>query len=178
MLRNGLLSEDHTNIPENVTMKHLIRMILLSLTLSPLIVNAFDGWPGDQSITRKTPAMMEKANERAPIHAVFQVSDGNPDSWKVTLGSAIETIKALGDKRVTIEIVAFGPGVDGLKRGSEWAAMVKQVLDAGARIMVSETAMAALHYTHDDMLPNLQYVPVGAVEILQKQKSGYLYLRP
>ncbi len=159
-------------------MTSFIRVILLSLALGSPFASAFDGWPGDQSITRKTPDAVAKADENSPIHAVFQVSDSNPDSWKVTLGSAIETIKALGDKKARIEIVAFGPGVDGLKRGSEWTAAVKQALDAGVVIMVSESAMAVLHYKHDDMLPNLKYVPVGAVEILKKQKMGYLYLRP
>ncbi len=159
-------------------MKHPIRMTLLLLTLSPLIVQAFDGWPGDQSIAHKESANLSKAYENAPIQAVFQVSDRNPDSWRVTLNSAIGTMKALGDKKPVIEIVAFGPGIDGLKRGSEWSELVKQTLDAGVTIMVCETAMTTRHYTHEDMLANLKYVPVGAVEILQKQKMGYLYLRP
>ncbi|MDE2259712.1 MAG: DsrE family protein [Betaproteobacteria bacterium] len=159
-------------------MKHLTRMALLLLALGPLTVQAFDGWPGDQSIAHKESGNLSKAYENAPIRAVFQVSDRNPDSWRVTLNSVIGTMKALGDKKPVIEIVAFGPGIDGLKRGSEWSELVKQTLDAGATIMVCETAMAAHHYTREDMLANLKYVPVGAVEILQKQSSGYFYLRP
>lgn len=159
-------------------MKHLSRVTLMLLTLSPLIVSAFDGWPSDQSITHKSAGTMAKAYEKAPVRVVFQVSDSNPDSWRTTLSSVTETIKALRDKKVMIEVVAFGPGIDGLKRGSEWSEQVQQAIDAGVGIMVSETAMAARHYKHDDMLPGLKYVPVGAVEILQKQKSGYLYLRP
>ncbi len=159
-------------------MKHLVRVTLLLLTLSPLIVQAFDGWPGDQSIAHKDSGALSKAYENAPIQAVFQVSDRNPDSWRVTLNSAIGTMNALGDKKTVIEIVAFGPGIDGLKRGSEWSELVSRTLDAGVDIIVSEASMAVRHYTHEDMLPNLKYVPAGAVEILQKQKMGYFYLRP
>jgi intracellular sulfur oxidation DsrE/DsrF family protein len=116
--------------------------------------------------------------ENTPLHIVVQVSDRNPDSWRVTLNSVLGTIKALGDKKPLVEIVAFGPGIEGLKRGSQWTELVQQVQGSGVDIMVCETAMAALHFTHDDMLPNLKYVPVGALEVIQKQRAGYFYLRP
>ena len=159
-------------------MKPLAKVILLLMTLTPLIASAFVSWASDEDIIGNDTSMLSRMYENAPIHIVVQVSDKNPDTWRVALNSVNGTVKASADKKVAIEIVAFGPGVDGLKRGSEWSELVKQSLDSGVDIMVCETALATRHYTHEDMLPNLKYVPVGALEIVQKQKAGYFYLRP
>ncbi len=45
-------------------MKNFIRMILLLLTLTPLIVWAFDGWRADQSIARKDSAALILSHQR------------------------------------------------------------------------------------------------------------------
>lgn len=159
-------------------MKHLVKLFLVLLALGPLTAGAFVSWTSDEDIISNDSSMLSRMYENTPLHIVVQVSDRNPDSWRVTLNSVLGTIKALGDKKPLVEIVAFGPGIEGLKRGSQWTELVQQVQGSGVDIMVCETAMAALHFTHDDMLPNLKYVPVGALEVIQKQRAGYFYLRP
>lgn len=159
-------------------MKHLVKLFLVLLALGPLTASAFVSWTSDEDIIGSDSSMLSKMYENSPLRIVAQVSDRNPDSWRVTLNSMLGTIKALGEKKPLVEIVAFGPGIEGLKRGSEWANLVQQTLDAGVDIMVCETAMAAHHFTHEDMLPNLKFVPVGALEVIQKQRAGYFYLRP
>ncbi len=159
-------------------MKPLAKLFLLLLALGPLTASAFVSWTSDEDIIGNDSSMLSRMYENTPLRIVVQVSDRNTDSWRVTLNSVLGTIKALGDKKPLVEIVAFGPGIEGLKRGSQWTELVQQTLGAGVDIMVCETAMAALHFTHEDMLPNLKYVPVGALEVIQKQRAGYFYLRP
>jgi hypothetical protein len=38
--------------------------------------------------------------------------------------------------------------------------------------------MKAQKLSKDDMLPSIDYVPAGVVELIKKQKAGYAYIRP
>jgi DNA-binding transcriptional LysR family regulator/intracellular sulfur oxidation DsrE/DsrF family protein len=110
---------------------------------------------------------------------VFQVSDSNPDSWSMTLSNVRNLVKAVPDPRQRdIEIVAYGNGVEGLRFDSPYAERVRAIQDAGVKVMVCENTLNAKHYTTEDMLPDLGYVPLGALELVRKQAAGYAYIRP
>lgn len=51
---------------------------------------------------------------------VLQMSDGDPTKWNLVLNNAENVQQALGAKNVTVEIVAYGPGLDMLKAESRW----------------------------------------------------------
>jgi intracellular sulfur oxidation DsrE/DsrF family protein len=108
--------------------------------------------------------------------AVFQVSDADPAKWNLTLSNVANAQEALG-KEAEIEIVAFGPGIDMLKKDSPVATRVADALHAGVRIVACQNTMRSRKLTPADMLPDLGYVPSGVVEIMQREREGYAYLR-
>lgn len=115
----------------------------------------------------------------APRHrVVFQVSDGEPGKWELTLNNVRNLQKEAGNEKANIEIVAYGPGVGMLKRDSKVAQKVQDALAAGVKIVACENTMNAMHLTKDDMLPNIGYVPSGVFEVMRKQEEGYAYIRP
>ncbi|MDE2147826.1 MAG: DsrE family protein [Burkholderiales bacterium] len=109
--------------------------------------------------------------------AVFQVSDAEPGKWNLTLNNVRNAAADLGSAGCELEVVAFGPGVELLKAGSPIAARIAQARQAGVAIVACENTMRALQLAAADMLPELGFVPSGVVELMQKQREGWAYIR-
>ena len=109
---------------------------------------------------------------------VMQVSDGEPAKWNLALNNARNLQADLGAANVEIEIVAYGPGIGMLKRDSPVASRVGEALTSGVKIVACENTMRGQKLVQADMLPAIDYVGAGVVEIMQRQQQGWSYLRP
>ena len=109
---------------------------------------------------------------------VIQVSDNDPQKWNLAMGNAKNIQKDLGKENVDLEIVAYGPGLDMLKKNSKAGKGVGEMVDSGVKMLACQNTMKKENLTQKDMLATIGYVPSGAVEILHKQQQGYAYLRP
>jgi uncharacterized protein len=112
------------------------------------------------------------------LKAVFQVSDGDPKKWNLALVNIKNVQEELLSNNVDIELVVFGPGIGMLKFDSDLADRVAETIDHGVRVVACENTMKGAKLTRDDMLPHLDYVKAGVVEILARQAHGFLYIRP
>jgi hypothetical protein len=120
------------------------------------------------------------AAEPLPVHdqVVIQVSDAQPEKWNLALNNAKNVQQALGRDKVDIEIIAYGPGIEMLRMESEVANKIDLAITDGVKIVACQNTMKAHKLTQSDMLPAIGYVPAGVVEIIQKEKLGWAYLRP
>jgi intracellular sulfur oxidation DsrE/DsrF family protein len=118
------------------------------------------------------------AQQQTVNKVVLQVSDGDAGKWSLALNNAHNLQEDLGADKVVIEIVAYGPGVGMLKRGSAAGERVAQALRDGIGIVACQNTMRAMQLTEADMLPGIGYVPAGVVELMYKQQHGYAYIRP
>lgn len=109
---------------------------------------------------------------------VLQVSDNDPGKWNLALNNAKNIQADLGAANVTIEIVAYGPGINMLKMDSAVGGRVDQALSDGVKVVACENTMRNAKLTKGDMLNKVGYVPSGVVELMQKQQQGWSYLRP
>ena len=109
---------------------------------------------------------------------VFQVSDSDVAKWNLTMNNIRNVQQELGADKVTIEIVAYGPGIGLLKLESPVGQRIAEALDQRVQVVACENTMTAQKLTKADMLPNISYVPAGVVELMQKQQQGYAYIRP
>lgn len=110
--------------------------------------------------------------------AVFQVSDGDPQKWNLTLNNAKNVQDDLGSDAVALEIVVYGPGIAMLKGDSPVGKRVAEALKSGVKVVACENTMKAQKLVYADMLPDIGYVPAGVVELMQRQREGYAYIRP
>ncbi len=128
------------------------------------------------------PAQADDATaQTAPVkhhRVVFQISDSAADRWRMLLANAKKVQQTFGKQNVDIEVVALGPGIDQLRFESVLGDDINQALDSGIKIVACENTMKAKHLTNADMLPNIGYVPSGAVELIEKEEAGWVYLRP
>ena len=109
---------------------------------------------------------------------VVQVSEADPARWNLALNNVRNLQQDLGADNVTVEVVAYGPGIGMLKMDSAVGSRISEALKSGVKVAACENTMRGQKLTHADMLPNVGYVPAGVVEIIQRQQEGWAYLRP
>lgn len=109
---------------------------------------------------------------------VFQVSDADPKKWNLTLNNVKNIQHDLGKNNVDIEVVAYGPGIGMLKLDSDVGTRVAEALGSGVNVVACGNTMTNSKLTKEDMLPNIGYVKAGVVELMEKQRQGYAYIRP
>lgn len=142
------------------------RHLLLSLALTAMLIAPIAG------------ANAQTAPAERPHKVVFQVSDAEPAKWNLTLNNARNVQQDLGRERVAIEIVAYGPGIGMLKADSVAGARITDALSSGISVVACENTMTNQKITRDEMLPKIGYVGAGVVQLMQRQKEGYAYVRP
>lgn len=125
------------------------------------------------------------AKARAAAHkmakkerVVFQVSDADPKTWNLALNNIKNVQDAFGKDKVDVELVVYGPGIGMLKVESTAGNRVNDSVAAGVKIVACENTMHAQKLTKDDMLASISYVPGGVIELMEKQKQGWAYIKP
>jgi intracellular sulfur oxidation DsrE/DsrF family protein len=118
----------------------------------------------------------QTASQRNKV--IFQVSDGDPAKWNLTLNNVRNIQADLGAGNVDIEVVSYGPGIGMLQANSPVASRVEEALTAGVKVVACENTMKGQKLARSDMLNGIGYVGAGVVELVQKQQQGWAYIRP
>lgn len=114
----------------------------------------------------------------ADNRVVIQVSDNDSGKWNLALNNARNLQTALGKDNVDIELVAYGPGIAMLKADSLVGNRIEDAGKDGVRVIACENTMKNQKLVKDDMLRGIAYAPAGVVQIMERQKQGWSYIRP
>ena len=109
---------------------------------------------------------------------VIQVSDNDAMKWHLALNNAENIQEALGKGKVTVEIVAYGPGLNMLKAESKVAPRLNGALDNNVELAACATTMKKMKLTKADLIGGATVVPGGVIEIMKRQSEGWSYIRP
>ena len=109
---------------------------------------------------------------------VLQVSDADPKTWTQALNVVRNVQNEYGMDKVDIELVVFGNGIGLLEKNSPLASRISETSLSGARVVMCENTMTGRKKTKDDMLPDLDYVKAGVIEIIEKSRQGWVVVRP
>lgn len=110
---------------------------------------------------------------------VMQISEDSMDKVAFSLNSAIFLKKYYGQENIEVLIVAYGNGILPFR----WEAPIpiveklKQAKALGIRIALSEESLRKRKLRPSDMRSEVDYVPFGESEIVEKQQLGWVYLR-
>ena len=118
------------------------------------------------------------AQDSAREKVIFQVSADDAKTWNLALNNARNVQQDLGAKNVDVEIVAYGPGIGMLKFDSVVANRIDEAVGNGVKVVACENTMKAQKLAKADMLASTGYVPAGVVELMKRQREGYVYIRP
>ncbi len=118
------------------------------------------------------------AQDAKKMRVVVQVSEADPARWNLVLNNVRNLQHDLGAANVTIEVVAYGPGIGMLKLDAVSNSRVSDAVKDGVYVAACENTMRNQKLVHADMHPGVSYVPSGVVEIVRRQQEGWAYLRP
>lgn len=114
----------------------------------------------------------------AKYKVVFQVSDNDPAKWNLALNNAKNVQKDLGSENVEIEIVAYGPGLNMLKLESPVAGRLNSALNDKVSIVACDNTMHSMKLTDADLIGGAKHVKAGVVQLMERQRQGWSYIRP
>jgi len=120
---------------------------------------------------------VQAAELKKAHNIVFQVIDDNPMRWMQVLGISNNVQKLLGKDKVEIEIVVHSGGIHMLTSGSAVANKITQAEKAGIVFAACAQTMKRDNFTANDLVSGVKIVPIGSVEIMQKQEAGWSYIR-
>ena len=145
-------------------------LLALGVALAPMAARA--------APAEKGPAPSAKKVTKQKYKLVIQVSDADPVRWNLALNNAENVQQALGKGNVTVEIVAYGPGIGMLESESKVADRLAQALDNSVVLDACEVTMHKQKLDKSDMYGGISYVPAGVVHIMQREQQGWQYIRP
>lgn len=114
----------------------------------------------------------------AKYRVVFQVSDNDPAKWNLALNNARNVQLDLGKDNVEIEIVAYGPGLNMLRAESPVAGRVNGALDDNVAVVACDNTMHSMKLSDADLIGGISHVKAGVVQLMERQRQGWSYIRP
>lgn len=132
-------------------------------------------------VSQPTRAVADTTSAAAPAkkyQLVFHVSEDNPRQWNLALNNAFAFQKNQGKDNSEIEIVAIGPGLNMLKAESKVSERIAQALDRSIDVVACGETMNAMKVTKADLTGGVRVVPGGLLEIVNRQRAGWSYIRP
>lgn len=117
-------------------------------------------------------------NLAAPSGVVIQVSENDPAKWQMALLNARNVRKAYAEKDMGIEIVAYGPGLEMFRSDSVAAAGMEQAAREGVKLLACGNTMSMTQTPRSALSQRVDVVQAGVVEIMERQRDGYAYVRP
>lgn len=120
---------------------------------------------------------VQAADIKKAHHIVFQVLDDDPVTWIHVLGIAKNVQHYLGKDNVAIEIVIHSGGIYMVTRDSAVSNNITAAQKNGIVFAVCEQTMKRDKFTQKDLHDGVKLVPIGAVEIMQKQEAGWTYIK-
>lgn len=121
------------------------------------------------------------ANSHTENKVVIQVSSADPLIQKIALNNAVNIQKVYGIDDISIEIVAYGPGLGLLTKKSTQALRVSSLALQDITFSACGNTMKKVEKKTGKspvLLEGVGSVPSGAVRIIELQQQGYAYIRP
>ena len=112
---------------------------------------------------------------------VIQVSSSDPATQTLALNNAVNLQNALGMDNVTLEVVAYGPGLSLLTDKSTQAKRVASLAIQDITFSACANTMSKIEKKtgkKPQLIEGVTVVPGGVIRIMELQQQGYAYIRP
>lgn len=128
-----------------------------------------------------TPALSADEAAFAEYKYVLQISDMDPSKQELVLNNAANLLDAYPPGAVTVEIVAYGPGLRLLFADNVNAKRIDSLSQSGVKFSACGNtlqAMTKLLGYEPKLNPDATVVPGGVVRIGDLVRTGYVYIKP
>jgi uncharacterized protein len=114
-----------------------------------------------------------------PRQVVFSVTSGDDASIHHVLSAANNVLKFYGPEKVQIEIVAYSGGIRTLlKSNPKIAERVRTLMLYDVTFVACGNTMRTKHITEDQLIDGTVIVTAGIVEMIERAKEGWTYIKP
>ncbi|UFS63274.1 DsrE family protein [Sulfurimonas sp. HSL-3221] len=114
-----------------------------------------------------------------PRQVVFSVTEGTDEAINHVLSSANNVLKFYGPEKVQMEIVAYSGGIRTLlKNNPKIAERVRTLMLYDVTFVACGNTMRTKNITEDQLIDDVEVVTAGIVEMIERVKEGWVYIKP
>jgi len=114
-----------------------------------------------------------------PRQMVFCITSADDEEINHVLSSANNVLKFYGPENVQMEIVAYYHGIRALlKSEKEIAVRVNSLMQYDVKFIACGNTMQTKHIKPSELVEGSEIVTAGIVEMIERIKSGWVYIRP
>jgi len=114
-----------------------------------------------------------------PRQIVFCITEGDDESIHHVLSSANNVLKFYGPENVHMRIVAYYHGIRALlKKEKDIAVRVDALMQYDVEFVACGNTMRTKKINEDELIEGTEVVTAGIVEMIERVKSGWTYIKP
>ncbi len=114
-----------------------------------------------------------------PRQIVFSVTEGDDKAINHVLSSANNVLKFYGPENVEMRIVAYSGGIRTLlKKEKAIAVRVDALMQYGVVFVACGNTMRTKKIDKSELIDGSEVVTAGIVEMIERVKSGWTYIKP
>jgi intracellular sulfur oxidation DsrE/DsrF family protein len=115
----------------------------------------------------------------APRRVVLQLTSSDEKDINNLLYNAVNVQDFYGQDNVELAVVAFGPGMRALYADvSPVADRVRSLMAYGVTFIGCANTMRTQNRSRADLIPGVEVVTAGVADIVERQLSGWVHVRP
>ncbi len=114
-----------------------------------------------------------------PRQIVFCITEGDDESIHHVLSSANNVLKFYGPENVEMRIVAYYHGIRAvLSKEKEISVRVDALMQYGVEFVACGNTMRTKKIKESELIDGTEIVTAGIVEMIERVKSGWTYIKP
>lgn len=114
-----------------------------------------------------------------PRQVVFCITEASDDAIHHVLSSANNVLKFYGPEKVQMEIVAYYHGIRALlAKEKAFAVRVDALMQYGVSFIACGNTMRTKNIKAEELIEGSEVVTAGIVEMLERVKEGWIYIKP
>jgi uncharacterized protein len=131
------------------------------------------------SLWSETVFAEPKPSFENPRQVVFCITGGSDEEIHHVLSSANNVLKFYGPENVQMRIVAYYHGIRALlAKEEEIAVRVDALMQYGVEFVACGNTMRTKEIKPEELIEGSEIVTAGIVEMLERVKEGWIYIRP
>ena len=111
------------------------------------------------------------------VNTVFHIDD--VAKWGLLLRNIQNLLKETRNSTAELEVVANAGAVE-FYTGTEDkrdATLIRSLAESGVRFVACKNALNGMGIQEDKLIPFVETVPSGMLELIEKQSGGYAYIK-
>lgn len=109
---------------------------------------------------------------------IMQINSEELAHWRQALATVRNLLTDAGRDRVQIELVAYGPAVQMLRFDSVVSSPLTELAGDGVWLRACGNSLRAQQLRPADLHDAAEVIPSGVVRIIERQKQGWVYIKP